>query len=138
MALLCNYILVNEINIFISFLLYMHRTWSHETSLPYKVWLSYPLQEEYEMILYCNQTTAGRNRKLLDIVSTKGPNGFNEFRNVLLQDFKWLVEILDNTPRPPPKPVKDVQSKGTIIPDISMCVLYKRDFIDCLWLCHSN
>ena len=58
------------------------------------------LQEEYETVLYCNQTTAGRNRKLLDILSTKGPNGFNEFRNSLMNDFKWLADVLDSTARP--------------------------------------
>lgn len=76
-------------------------------------------QEEYELVLFCNQTTAGRNRKLLDIIATRGPNGFNEFRNALLVDFKWLAELLDSTPRPA-KPVKpDTTSQSTIAPETS-------------------
>lgn len=51
------------------------------------------------MVLYCNETRAGKNRKLLDIVSTKGPNGYNEFRVALEMDYQWLVEVLDQTPR---------------------------------------
>ncbi|XP_067937617.1 death domain-containing protein CRADD-like [Watersipora subatra] len=77
-------------------------------------------QEEYEQILYCNQTTAGRNRKLLDILATKGPNGFNEFRTALLADFKWLVDALDSTPPPPSKPLPvESQTKSTITPQTS-------------------
>lgn len=76
--------------------------------------------------MYCNQTTAGRNRKLLDIVATKGPHGYNELRNALLQDFKWLVEVLDATPHPPPKPVKSVETKSTIVPEISKFEGYKN------------
>jgi len=59
--------------------------------------------------MYCNQTTAGRNRKLLDIVSTKGPKGYEELRNALVADFKWLADILDSTPPPPTKPAETEQ-----------------------------
>lgn len=73
------------------------------------------------MVLYCNQTTAGRNRKLLDIVSTKGPNGYNELRHALLVDFKWLAELLDGTVRPtaPPAAATVLHSTSTMAPDTS-------------------
>jgi len=57
-------------------------------------------QEEYEMVLYCNQTTAGRNRRLLDIVATKGPHGYMEMRHAMVTNFHWLAELLDNTAAP--------------------------------------
>lgn len=70
--------------------------------------------------MYCNQTTAGRNRKLLDLVSTKGPNGYNELRTALKTDHPWLVELLDNTPRPLKVETKnEKEDKSNIMPDKS-------------------